>query len=200
MAPSVSVVKCANHCQASIENKISFQDSLTTTTLKNQRHRLSFSILLRIDFVMRETRDVTLHHDGLFLNTSRLLSLCIFQVAKFHSLTSWVIGSVESFNQLIKMWILNEMKRTDTKRGNPHHGRRKKKAFRKKNFWCSIYKRQSRVVWLKLLASLLITNIWRLSFKFVSHKTLSKSHHGTLDYIYDLNLNITIPTIQYCQV
>ena len=43
------------------------------------------------------------------------------------------------------MWILNEMKRTDTKRDNPLHGRRKKKAFRKKNFWCSIYKRNEHV-------------------------------------------------------
>ena len=37
------------------------------------------------------------------------------------------------------------MKRTDTKRENPLHGRRKKKAFRKKNFWCSIYKRNEHV-------------------------------------------------------
>ena len=37
------------------------------------------------------------------------------------------------------------MKRTDTKRDNPLHGRRKKKAFRKKNFWCSIYKRNEHV-------------------------------------------------------
>ena len=44
------------------------------------------------------------------------------------------------------MWILNEMKRSDTKRGgNPIHGRRKKKAFRKKNFWCSIYKRNEHI-------------------------------------------------------
>ena len=38
------------------------------------------------------------------------------------------------------------MKRSDTKRGgNPIHGRRKKKAFRKKNFWCSIYKRNDHI-------------------------------------------------------
>ena len=37
------------------------------------------------------------------------------------------------------------MKRTDTRRDNPLHGRRKKKAFRKKNFWCSIYKRNEHV-------------------------------------------------------
>ena len=57
------------------------------------------------------------------------------------------------------MWILNEMKRADTKRDNPLHGRRKKKAFRKKNFWCSIYKRNEHVFSVTEVAVLLITNV-----------------------------------------
>ena len=40
------------------------------------------------------------------------------------------------------MWLLNEMKRVDTTKGRFNQCRRKKKAFRKRNFWCSIYKRK----------------------------------------------------------
>ena len=49
------------------------------------------------------------------------------------------------------MWILNEMKRADTVKGP---GRRKKKAFRKRNFWCSIYKRKVFLIQLEFEALL----------------------------------------------
>ena len=39
-----------------------------------------------------------------------------------------------------RMWILNEMKRGDTVKGR-NQFRRKKKVFRKRNFWCSMYNR-----------------------------------------------------------
>ena len=67
------------------------------------------------------------------------------------------------------MWILNEMKRTDTKRENPLHGRRKKKAFRKKNFWCSIYKRNEHVI--SFLEEFVL-------FVFVAHKYFKMKGRG----------------------
>ena len=50
-------------------------------------------------------------------------------------------------NKSFKMWMMNEMKRGDTKKKkNNKNQHRKQKGARKRNFWCSMYTRKAKVL------------------------------------------------------
>ena len=153
----------AKHCQASIENTISYQHILHrppstqinefSTNLGHLEHdgqllwhktntEMTSKWTLTLDLCENLVNWIKTWWNQTGLWDYLCVIECGISVEKLSYAQKFLKTIKTSFKKIVKMWLINEMKRGESTKERSIHARRKKKACRKRNFWCSIYKRK----------------------------------------------------------